>query len=522
MADLGDIVTKLKLDKSDFDKNVSDAQSKIGSFGQKATSAIDKLNKSPLGQITQSVTGFSLASVSAVGLASKAIQEFVQFTKEAVDETANYASQIDNLSRLTGNNSEETSRLIQLNDDLFISYDTLKTAMEGAAKKGIDTSTESLMRMSDEYKNLTSNIDKNQYLVDNFGRSGLEIKKFMELGADGIKAKMGAVSSSIVMDEKAVQKTIAYKKSIDDLNDAMSGVKYQLANEVIPAMTDLNTVMAYVIENTTQLTGAHNTLELGLEAFLSVVSPALLTSYQGASTAIHEWATKINEAADNTDHASDRYDNMNRVVSEVAETYTTSYSKMTGWINDFMDLEGKSADEVEKASRRIVLSMLQDRLAADGELDDQETNYLLHLGQQWGIFSDTAIKEMQDAMNQAKAYQSVIDGLKSKTITITTVYNSIYTSSGGNVAPSTTAAYHSQNLRTNALGGTFTIPKSYGTEGFVLGGMATASAGETVTINRENNTDKLLSQMNKTIENLKLEIDYYKLASAIKTEFQKA
>ena len=45
----------------------------------------------------------------------------MKFLQQVVDETVNYATEIDNMSRLLGISTEETSRLVQASDDLFIS-----------------------------------------------------------------------------------------------------------------------------------------------------------------------------------------------------------------------------------------------------------------------------------------------------------------------------------------------------------------------------------------------------------------
>jgi hypothetical protein len=58
--------------------------------------------------------------------------------------------------------------------------------------------------------------------------------------------------------------------------------------------------------------------------------------------------------------------------------------------------------------------------------------------------------------------------------------------------------------KTHALGGSFVIPSGYGNEGFSMGGMASASAGETVTVGNQPM------------------IDYKKMARAIVTAFAQA
>jgi len=184
----------------------------------------------------RSVTGMSLGFATAAGAAGMAVQGLVRFLKESVEQTVAYATTVDNMSRLLGINTEETSRLIQASDDLFISQENLQTALLAATRKGIDVSIEGLKGLSEEYLKLAPGVERGKFLMDNFGRSGAEMGKLMEKGADGIQQATDAIAKNLVLTNESVQDINNYRRSVDNLEDSWQGVKYTVGSMVIPQL----------------------------------------------------------------------------------------------------------------------------------------------------------------------------------------------------------------------------------------------------------------------------------------------
>lgn len=185
----------------------------------------------------KSLTGITLgagAALAGIGAAAK-------FIGDAVNETVAYATEIDNMSRLLGLSTEETSRLVQASDDLFISQETLTSGLQAATRKGIDVSIEGLKRLADEYNSLPAGVTRSKFVLDTFGRSGAEMGKLMEVGADGIDAATAAIADNMVITNKSYEEIMDYKRSVDNLNDSWQGVKYTIGTAVIPPLNDLLT-----------------------------------------------------------------------------------------------------------------------------------------------------------------------------------------------------------------------------------------------------------------------------------------
>jgi len=171
---------------------------------------------------------------SMLGVAKQAAQMAGQAYQMIVGDTVKYAETVRQLSRVTGQSSEDTSRMIQMTDDLAIELGTLEQAAKGAAMKGIAFSTESLAKLSDQYMKLSDPVSKNTFLLNTFGRAGLEMAKAMEVGGDKIREMSGAVADNMVLSQKQVQEARELEIAMDDLNDAFSGIKYSLGVVAIP------------------------------------------------------------------------------------------------------------------------------------------------------------------------------------------------------------------------------------------------------------------------------------------------
>lgn len=197
----------------------------------KATSGLDKFKAG-----FQSLTGVSLSAAGGIAAAATAMNKIIDFTKKAVNETVAYVSSIKDMSRLLGMSTEETSRLVQASDDLFLSQESLTTAMLAASRKGIDTSITGLKALSEQYLALNPGIERAKFLMDNFGRSGSQMGKLMEVGAAGIEKAMAAIEDSLVVTNASVVNIENYKRSVDNLSDSWTGFKLTIGNAVVPEL----------------------------------------------------------------------------------------------------------------------------------------------------------------------------------------------------------------------------------------------------------------------------------------------
>lgn len=229
--------------KAIADKAISDIK--------KAGGAIEGLdNSAKKGE--KGISGFSLSMLgldSALNVVNKVMQAGSKIYDSLIIKTINYAEQVDKLSRDLGINAEEASKLIQMTDDVFISQEALTTAMRGAIQNGIDPSIEGLKNLSDKYLAIKDPIESSKFLMDTFGKSGLEMGKLLEQGAGGIDAlATSAEESGLVMSENGVNAAFEYKESLDKLNDSLDSMVYNLGSRLLPALTDILLPIAEAID----------------------------------------------------------------------------------------------------------------------------------------------------------------------------------------------------------------------------------------------------------------------------------
>ena len=190
-------------------------------------------------QVRGAVTGLkgSFTELSAkIDVVKQAAQTLSQAYQELVGNTIEYAGTVRQMMRVSGQNAEETSKLIQLTDDFGVELGTLQTAMRGAAIKGVAFTTENLARLSDEYLRLNPGVERSSFLIQTFGRAGLGMAAIMEKGADAIRRQSGEVEKNLILTQDNVDAARRWEINVDNVTDSYNGLKIALGNQIIPAL----------------------------------------------------------------------------------------------------------------------------------------------------------------------------------------------------------------------------------------------------------------------------------------------
>jgi len=147
-----------------------------------------------------------------------------QVYQKTVQVFQDYAFQVLDLSRISGTSVEDSSRMIQMADDLRMSYENLQKSLWFASKNGVEVNIESLARLAGQYTNLNSATEQATFLTKTFGKGSADMGRLMELGTDGVLAKAAAVEKSMILDEQATNKASALYKATDELSDSWKGL----------------------------------------------------------------------------------------------------------------------------------------------------------------------------------------------------------------------------------------------------------------------------------------------------------
>lgn len=512
------VVLDSYLDNSEFDKNVAALHSRLDSMSTRLKAQNDLIDSS-YKKSTMSITDFRSAYQVALDVARVGQQVWEETGQKFVDN----AIKAGDMARAIGTTTEEASRIKEVADDVGISVDKLTASFRIAQKDGFTPTIAGLAKMSDEYLALAPGIERAQYLQDRFGKGGEEMGKLLDKGSKAIRDNAAAIDENMVVTEEAYKQAREFQVAQDSLKDSWDALTYQAAPPLVKALTG---VINHYRDITTSLkeNGYWYTLthQLALDDIAdkreqSDASIVLAESSIETAGAFETEAEAAKRVADEAKAAEQAIRDMTKANQEhldmigdmtgdfdshveklheirdanaelqdekkllISQGYTEEsevIQDINGKIDENVKKYQEATDEFELNGRRRILSMLEQQLAIDG-LDARETDYLLSKGLEWGVYSETAVLEAQRAMDEVALLSAEISRVPTAipvVFTITTV------GAPPNLSESSYSAPVGTHRRSNAEGGSYMIPQSYGNEGFMMSGGDTASGGEQLKI----------------------------------------
>ena len=201
---------------------------------KKITGAIDGVSKSVLGINLTDIINPATMAAAALGTVAAVV-------KKGVADFAAYGEQVGDVSRKLGITAEESSKLIQVADDLEVDYSVLTQAMKEGLKDGIVPSIDGIAALAEEYQALKSPTDRAAFATDKFGRAGLEMQKMLETAPDQLREMGDAISySGLLMDEEGVQAAEDYRKAVDALQDSWNSLVQRTMPGIVKGLTNVN------------------------------------------------------------------------------------------------------------------------------------------------------------------------------------------------------------------------------------------------------------------------------------------
>jgi len=362
--------------------------------------------------------------------------------KDSVQETIAYADQVRDLSRALGTTSEESSKLIQVADDLFVSYDTMKIAMKKAQVEGINPNIEGLMQLAKEYQNIQDPAERSAFAIKMFGKAGMEMTKILEKTPAELQKMADALEgSNLILSKDSVDAAYKYKQAMDELGDTWQGLKYQIGSALIPALTEATKGFTTHAAATIGLLNAAKSGKITWGEYIAQSAKVTWTSYEAADAQV--WLNgKLVEARDaqnkynesNMD-ARDRIAELTVALDGNAASLETVKYGIQGVTEaalgkEILDAltqafrEGTiSENEYAFQARNVMISML--------DMSVQEALTSISLSNLKQQFNTGAISSMEyvAAVRALNSSLSDLDGKK-----VTTTIHTLYTSEGEPVA----------------------------------------------------------------------------------------
>lgn len=215
--------------------SVADNLDKVSTSQDKVNDASTKSTKS----LKENIKG--MADFKAgLDLVKDVGGKVVDFLKDAVEGTVEYAAEVRDLSRAIGASAEEASAMVQVADDVGVSVGTLEAAFKAAIKNGIQPSIDNLSKLSDEYNSIQDPVQRSQFAMDKFGRAGLDMAKLLEQGGDAIRdAAEEAKELGLTLDDAAVKEARQFEIQLDNMGDKVEALKLKIGKGLIPVLNTL-------------------------------------------------------------------------------------------------------------------------------------------------------------------------------------------------------------------------------------------------------------------------------------------
>ena len=525
-------------------KEAGVSQSAYNQAAAKSKQAFDDQAKAAQ-KSSLSITDFR----SAYMIATDVVRVGQQVFDATYGAFARLTDTVRDLSLVSGESAENTSRFIQVLDDFGLSAEDATIAAKKLKASGLSPTVETLAQLADKFKEIDDPAKRFAFVTDNLGKGGAKWVNVLNQESAALRKVGAEVSANLIITEQDIKMREVQRLAMDDLKDSWEGftvslgkntsnviamgIAHMRAMEILSqsggTIKDYNEALNQAIAE--QLESAQATVELNeaLEATdeaLKAVSKANAESITGAieiqktnddyvksqneiikqideltakKAAMYPWEIeKIAETQGKIDELSDKYrenadvfaENMEKKFAMMAIEKIAMSDGVAGYSEaEFLKAQAilATTDIATAAAfnQQQAQVMLTDAVAAS-KISVEEFGSILAQVSADGVIS----------VDEVSAAIEAVPSQKTVTFNIVTVGAppNLDTSSGSSNAPVGT------HRTSHAAGGSFVIPQSFGNEGFAMGNNATASGGETVTVTPKggsNNAD-IISAINSS------------------------
>lgn len=236
--DVLDLVAKLSLDSSEYDKGLSDVEQGASKFGKAAAVAKG-------------------VGVAAVAVTTATVAMGGAFAKSA-GQVAEYGDHVDKMSQKLGISAEAYQEWDAILQHSGASIDSMKGAMKTLAKqaqsgaeefKQLGISEEEVKNLSQEelfskviagLQNMEEGTERTALATKLLGRGGTELGALLNTSAEETeKMRQRVHELGGVMSDEAVKAAARYQDSLQDMQTAFDGLKRKAMSDFLPAMADV-------------------------------------------------------------------------------------------------------------------------------------------------------------------------------------------------------------------------------------------------------------------------------------------
>jgi hypothetical protein len=346
-----------------------------------------------------------------------------------IKTTQSYAASVRDLALAQGEGAEQASITLQVLDDFEISAEDVTTATRALKEKGLVPTIDTLADLADQFVSIEDPAKRLKFAQDNLGRSYSSYLNVLSQGGDALRKNATQVNKNLILTDEQIKSTEEYRLALDNLNDTVEGLKvskgigfieelnggiWQLehAKDLLFEMEKLRrggmggAVLGFTDLNDIQIQAEYNIKLKEGRAAQDEYLKAVFASKGG----VHELAVAEEQAAEAVKAISDEnasfIDTLKNVGSNLEDYQNAQAAANQELADGKITAEehaakmGELAASYEEAKNRIILSIVEMKLASDGWTDAELTSYL-KVGEQLGVFTEDMRKETMEVLKQA-------------------------------------------------------------------------------------------------------------------------
>jgi len=399
-------------------------------------------------------------NVSWGNVAEMATTMVVNGLKESYNAAQQYSQAVRDLALVSGTGAEESSRLLQVLDDFQITAEDVTAATRNMTKNGLTPTIDTLAKLSDQYLAIQDPMERNEFILKNLGRAGIQWTNALSQGGDALRAMGNEVSANLILTDQQIKEMEQARLAQDAWNDSIEGTKIAIGSW-IGAMIAANTETRSLAEQYTELTG--QVVGRGSEAFErfsnemekgALMTQFFTTTIEENSAAVEENTTNYQSLIGSITGAQKAIDNFKDTQTDLQETekeLTATRAKLLvelaktekayganskaaqelrgkiDGIDKDLSENSKAVAANEEAYKRwaaeTVYAFALARAGADGSISTLEGEVLIEAGAALGLFDEKTadamkgVNESFDSLDTTNA-QAVIANLQDQLATL--------------------------------------------------------------------------------------------------------
>lgn len=401
-------------------KTIDDSTPKVAKVKKEYEGMVPALEKA-----TRGVGDFISKNAALIGVVAGTAAAL----GKAYGEWQKYAQEVRDVSLASGATAEEASRLLQVLDDYQISAQDVTAATRAMTKEGLVPSMETLAQLSDEYLSITDVQQRNEFVIKNLGRAGLQWTNVLSQGSDALREQSKEVSKNLILNDEMIKKAEKERLAMDALADTWQGFKVQvgaavgemiLANDTgqrqIDMLRDLDKISGKQSQNYRFLTDDQKAMIAQLERGAAMtefyktrvqeVSEVIESEAVPSFTDLLSLTEDIGRETQDYNTAQDELKTkQTEIKKQIDVLIKQGWSPMSQKVKDLqkeynqLGVDSKElAAEHSQAMKQIQYDLLITKLSTDG-LTSAEYDLAISVGESLGIFSRESAKAAK-AMNQ--------------------------------------------------------------------------------------------------------------------------